>query len=106
MRYSKKNKIIYQMVLLSASLTSRMRKSLAFTCSTINPKSSQPLSFMRSFHQTTALHLNRFLFDPSEMDTESGIPTVILPKNDYRTVSIVDGRTKGTTDLFILILEH
>jgi len=41
------------------------------------------------FHQTTALNLNRFLFDASEVDEESeslDIPTITLPKDDYRTV--------------------
>ena len=45
-----------------------------------------------AFHPSTALKLNRFLFDPSEVvvDDDGGsdatVPTVTLPKDDYRTV--------------------
>ena len=46
-----------------------------------------------AFHPSTALKLNRFLFDPSEVvvdDDDDGsdakVPTVTLPKDDYRTV--------------------
>lgn len=45
---------------------------------------------VRKFHQTTGLRLNRFLFDPTEIDKTSSehgtTPIVILPKSDYRTV--------------------
>ena len=42
-------------------------------------------------HTSTVIHLNRFLFDPSEIDDDSlsnteGCPTVTLPKSDYRTI--------------------
>lgn len=45
----------------------------------------------RSFHSTTTRFLNRFLFDNPETNTKSTdsnsiIPTVILPKDDYRTI--------------------
>ena len=42
-----------------------------------------------AFHPSTALKLNRFLFDPSEVvvaDDGSEVPTVTLSKDDYRTV--------------------
>ena len=47
--------------------------------------------FLRqSFHSTTPLGLNRFLFGPDEIQpvnaTQSSIPTVLLPKDDYRTI--------------------
>ena len=40
------------------------------------------------FHSTTRLSLNRFLFDPIELDSASSFswPTVTIPKDDYRTV--------------------
>ncbi|GFH50931.1 hypothetical protein CTEN210_07407 [Chaetoceros tenuissimus] len=43
---------------------------------------------LRQFHSSTSLNLNRFLFDPSEIDTEakSSSPTITLTKNDYRTI--------------------
>ena len=44
--------------------------------------------FYRSIHKSFALYLNRFLFDVSEVntDTDDKIPTVTLPIGDYRTV--------------------
>ena len=36
------------------------------------------------FHSTTICHLNRFLFDPSEVSSET--KSVLLPKDDYRTI--------------------
>mmetsp|Transcript_17824 Transcript_17824/g.33850 ORF Transcript_17824/g.33850 Transcript_17824/m.33850 type:complete len:133 (+) Transcript_17824:2900-3298(+) len=47
-----------------------------------------------SFHSTTRIGLNRFLFDPAELgsspftDNENGqeTVTVTLPKDDYRTI--------------------
>jgi len=56
--------------------------------------------YLKSFHSTTRLYLNRFLFDVSELqfypsdrltDNKEGkkvdsIPTVILPATDYRTI--------------------
>jgi RsmE family RNA methyltransferase len=49
----------------------------------------------RYIHQTTSLKLNRFLFDPTEIDEHlpgrktSDFPlTVTLPKQDYRTVHV------------------
>ena len=45
-----------------------------------------------SFHSSTSCQLNRFLFDPSEVisegdgNCEPATPTVILPKDDYRTI--------------------
>jgi RsmE family RNA methyltransferase len=41
-----------------------------------------------AFHPSTALGLNRFLFDPSEVTVPDGgeVPTVTLSKDDYRTV--------------------
>ena len=42
-----------------------------------------------AFHPSTALKLNRFLFDPTEVvvaDDGSEVPTVTLPKDDYRTM--------------------
>lgn len=42
----------------------------------------------RHFHSTTVCHLNRFLFDPSEVehDSASSSAKVIIPKDDYRTI--------------------
>jgi len=49
----------------------------------------------RNFGKTSTLFLNRFLFDPSEIDTciesdphssTNSSPIVTLPKNDYRTI--------------------
>jgi len=42
----------------------------------------------KHFHATTFCRLNRFLFDPCEVDipTNGTIPTVTLPKDDYRTI--------------------
>lgn len=37
-------------------------------------------------HTTTIRHLNRFLFDPSEVTADSEISRVVLGKEDYRTV--------------------
>jgi 16S rRNA U1498 N3-methylase RsmE len=37
-------------------------------------------------HSTTRCQLNRFLFDSSEVLSTPTVPTVILPKDDYRTV--------------------
>ena len=42
-----------------------------------------------AFHPSTSLNLNRFLFDPSEVDVDGDVdkvPTVTLSKDDYRTV--------------------
>jgi RsmE family RNA methyltransferase len=54
----------------------------------MNSPSIRCNKFVRKFHQTTALRLNRFLFDPSEIDenSENGCPTITLPKSDYRTI--------------------
>lgn len=38
----------------------------------------------RPFHGTTVCHLNRFLFDPSELSNETR--SVLLGKDDYRTI--------------------
>jgi hypothetical protein len=41
----------------------------------------------RYFHSTSVCQLNRFLFDPSEVESgESSSPRVVLPKDDYRTI--------------------
>lgn len=64
----------------------------------------QPLAFChpkqlgRRFHRASSLHLNRILFDTSEIDKtdtseenatdEAPMATVTLPKDDYRTVHI------------------
>jgi RsmE family RNA methyltransferase len=44
----------------------------------------------RQFHSSTSCSLNRFLFDPAELDTENDgnttSPHVTLPKDDYRTL--------------------
>jgi 16S rRNA (uracil1498-N3)-methyltransferase len=40
----------------------------------------------RSFRASTACRLNRFLFDPSEVDNTNTTYTVQLPKDDYRTI--------------------
>jgi RsmE family RNA methyltransferase len=43
----------------------------------------------RQFHSSTSFQLNRFLFDPTELDTNDGdetSPYVTLPKDDYRTL--------------------
>ena len=59
-------------------------------------KSYQYISNFRHLHQSTALRLNRFLFDPAEIDNDVDVdspisgsispPTVTLPKQDYRTM--------------------
>ena len=53
---------------------------------------------IRYIHKSSALYLNRFLFDPSELDDDTPlpndshgnsippVPVVTLPKNDYRTI--------------------
>lgn len=41
------------------------------------------LGRVRSFHSTSICHLNRFLFDPSEVSEDE---SVLLAKEDYRTV--------------------
>ena len=41
------------------------------------------LGLVRSFHPSTVCHLNRFLFDPSEVSEDQ---SVLLGKDDYRTV--------------------
>ena len=52
--------------------------------------SSKPFGRTQAaFHPSTALKLNRFLFDPTEVvvaDDGSEVPTVTLSKDDYRTV--------------------
>ena len=42
----------------------------------------------RNFHATTTLHLNRFLFDPNELDASltAEQPSVTVAKDDYRTI--------------------
>lgn len=40
----------------------------------------------RSFHKCSKLSLNRFLFDPSEIIPNTKPPSVILGKDDYRTI--------------------
>ena len=53
------------------------------------PQYSAQLVRSRSFCSTSALHLNRFLFDPSEIDDDSKTfdgTAITLPKNDYRTI--------------------
>ncbi len=64
-----------------------MSTSLTFVKKTLSLRCHQ---LVRQFHQTTSLNLNRFLFDPSEIDEaysgDSFFPTVTLPKNDYRTI--------------------
>lgn len=57
----------------------------------INVKTYQYISNLRHLHQSTALRLNRFLFDPAEIDSDdAGVsaspPTVTLSKQDYRTI--------------------
>ena len=56
---------------------------------------SSKISICRSFHPTTTCFLNRFLFDHLETKSEDfsnataspeTIPTVVLSKDDYRTV--------------------
>ena len=74
----------------------------AFSCRT----RIQPMTFCHTnrigrFHRTSRLHLNRILFDKSEIDkgdtsvsleesttSEAPMATVTLPKDDYRTVHI------------------
>jgi hypothetical protein len=54
----------------------------------------------RTFHSSTALSLNRFLFDPTEMDfSEDHQPSVKIPKDDYRTIhaSKILGLRNGDT---------
>ena len=58
----------------------------------------------RHFHSSVVCPLNRFLFDPSEVDVGGGggigvVPTVTLPKDDYRTIhaSNVLGLHNGDT---------
>lgn len=38
------------------------------------------------FHQCSKLSLNRFLFDPSEIISNTIPPLVVLAKDDYRTI--------------------
>lgn len=38
------------------------------------------------FHSSVVCRLNRFLFDPSEVNSDANTPTVTLPADDYRTV--------------------
>lgn len=47
-----------------------------------------PMQASRSFHSSVVCRLNRFLFDSSEVDysDDNSTVTVILPKDDYRTV--------------------
>jgi len=77
--------IIYlNWIMFSSLVALRSRASTAFITNR-NPTSHS----FRMFHQTTALNLNRFLFDASELDKESeslDIPTITLPKDDYRTL--------------------
>jgi RsmE family RNA methyltransferase len=45
----------------------------------------------RKYHTSTVLGLNRFLFDPSELEIQvdtsvDTTPSIILPKGDYRTI--------------------
>ena len=41
----------------------------------------------RSVHSSTPRYLNRFLFDPAEVDVlDDGMKQVTLPKDDYRTI--------------------
>lgn len=41
----------------------------------------------RNFRSSTAVSLNRFLFDPTEVDfSDDGVATVTIPKDDYRTI--------------------
>ncbi|KAL7527376.1 hypothetical protein ACHAXR_001926 [Thalassiosira sp. AJA248-18] len=51
--------------------------------------------FHRCFHRTTSLHLNRILFDTSEIDEgtpssddEESLATVTFSKDDYRTIHV------------------
>jgi RsmE family RNA methyltransferase len=65
-------------------LSSRIRYGLSFTTRQRLPRTS-------SFHSSTVCRLNRFLFDSSELvdnidGNQSTSPTVILPKDDYRTI--------------------
>jgi len=38
------------------------------------------------YNHCTSLYLNRFLFDPSEVDTSGEFPSVTIAVDDYRTV--------------------
>lgn len=38
------------------------------------------------FHKSSRLNLNRFLFDPSEIISNTTTPYIILPKEDFRTL--------------------
>lgn len=79
-------------VLVAISRISNMWTSIAFTNA---PMIKRCNTFVRNFHPTISLNLNRFLFDPSEIDdddddeataTATATPTITLPKNDYRTI--------------------
>jgi hypothetical protein len=49
--------------------------------------SFRPPTTRSCFHSSTVCHLNRFLFDPNELDdTTDGTMTATLPKDDYRTI--------------------
>jgi RsmE family RNA methyltransferase len=83
-----KDLLYLNLIMFAFAITFRCRFSTAFTQQVQNPKSH---SFFRKFHQTAALNLNRFLFDPSEVDSQpksftDPIITITLTKNDYRTV--------------------
>jgi len=74
------------MLLLAVAFRTRLSQAFTTTTPSLFPRSHKS---SRSIHQTVALKLNRFLFDPSEIDPESATsdnPTVTLPKEDYRTV--------------------
>lgn len=51
--------------------------------------STTKLRQIRGYHATKSLFLNRFLFDPYELDgrsSQSAVPTATLPATDYRTI--------------------
>ena len=75
----------------------RIRPTKAFSVSSRGQQAfrhSPWTSQCHYFHSTTCLRLNRFLFDPNELDPQNGegnddempTPTVTIPKDDYRTI--------------------
>ena len=55
--------------------------------SVVRPFNCIRMTGTKFFHSTSTCHLNRFLFDPSEVTAEdSKVETVFLGKDDYRTI--------------------
>eukprot|EP00557_Chaetoceros_sp_GSL56_P014302 CAMPEP_0176477284 /NCGR_PEP_ID=MMETSP0200_2-20121128/532_1 /TAXON_ID=947934 /ORGANISM="Chaetoceros sp., Strain GSL56" /LENGTH=315 /DNA_ID=CAMNT_0017873067 /DNA_START=63 /DNA_END=1006 /DNA_ORIENTATION=+ len=85
-----------QFVMYVFIFTAKSRVSSSFTTTTTTTTTSLlPLwrfqnSIIKQYHTTTILGLNRFLFDPSELNIKdegsADKPTIILRKEDYRTI--------------------